>query len=118
MTVPAQVVAKLSGDEQRPERCAIAAARIAITKLGGRNPITRDQVPSVDKDDRLIRNGDNKFSSGGRVNWVERDDESHREENQESIHRQPMAADRKSGSRSCADPCDAPFRVAVVAGAP
>src|SRR5207244_2380671 len=70
------------------------------------------------KDDYLIRNADNKFSSGGRVNRVERDDESDREENRESIHRQLVAADRKSGSRSCANPCDAPFRVAVVAAAP
>jgi hypothetical protein len=55
------MVSKFTRNEERAERRLIAANIIAVAELGSRNRIPRNQIPTIDHRERLIRDADNNF---------------------------------------------------------
>ena len=55
------MISKFPRNKQHAERRPIAANIIAVAELGSRNPIPRNQFPTIDHRERLIRYADNNF---------------------------------------------------------
>jgi hypothetical protein len=88
------MISKFTRNKQHTERCLIAANIIAVAELGSGNPIPRNQVPSTDHRERLIRYADNNFG-GTRSAELTHRDENHRDYEYRLIHHRPVVADRK-----------------------
>jgi hypothetical protein len=55
------MISEFPRNEERAEWCPIAANVIAVAKLGSGNPIPRNQFPTIDHRERLIRYAENDF---------------------------------------------------------
>ena len=72
------MISKFTRNKQHAERCLIAANIIAVAELGSGNLIPRDQFPTIDHRERLIRYADNNFG-GTRSAELTYRDENYRE---------------------------------------
>ena len=88
------MVSKFTRNEERAERRLIAANIIAVAELGSRNRIPRNQIPTIDHRERLIRDADNNFGGSPSAERTHRD-ENHRDYEYRLIHHRPVVADRK-----------------------
>jgi hypothetical protein len=72
------MISKFARNKQHAELRLIAANIIAVAELGSGNPIPRNQFPTIDYRERLIRYADNNFG-GTRSAELTHRDESYRD---------------------------------------
>ncbi len=68
------MISKFTRNKQHAERCPIAANIIAVAELGSGNPIPRNQFPTIDHRERLIRYADNNFGGTPSAELTHRDE--------------------------------------------
>ena len=79
------MISKFTRNKQHAERCLVAANIIAVAELGSGNPIPRNQFPTIDYRERLIRYADNNFGGTPSAELTHRD-ENRRDYEYRPIH--------------------------------
>ena len=68
------MISKFSRNKERAQLCLKAANIIAVAELGSGNPIPRNQFPTIDDRERLIRYADNNFGGTRSAELTYRDE--------------------------------------------